>query len=113
MSLTVHKPTRVTHIVLGFHGFVKLYKNVVPSGRGTPSEVTTPAPGRGLRGPEYHGNGLMSLFDDEIVICGEGRLNPGRYSFDFEIAFPSRYLPTSLDVSLLEHHSSLALTRCL
>ena len=110
VSLTVQKPTRVTHIVLGFHGFVKLYKNVVPSGRGTPSEVMTPAPGRGRRGPEYHGNGLMSLFDDEIVICGEGRLSPGRYSFDFEIAFPSHHLPTGLDVSAPERHQSFGLT---
>ena len=98
IHLTVQKPARITHLVLSLHGFVKVYKNPTIPGDGVPSEVKTPSPGRGRSGAQYLGNGLVSLFEDEMVICGEGRLNPGRYSFTFEAQFPFSRLPSSLDV---------------
>lgn len=96
IQLTVLRPTRVMHIVLSLHGFIKVYKNPTAPGEGIPSEVTIPSPGKGRRGTEYHGNGLISLFEDEVVVCGEGRLGAGRYSFAFEAQFPPlEYLAVS------------------
>ena len=44
-------------------------------------------------------NGQASLFQDEVTLCGEGRLDIGLYEFEFELEFPSKGLPTSIDVS--------------
>ena len=101
VHLTVQKPTRITHLVVSLHGFIKVYKYPTQIGQGVPAEVKTPSAGRGRTEAQHHGNGLVSLFEDEVVVCGEGRLNPGRYSFTFESQFPSSRLPSSLDVSLL------------
>ena len=98
IHLTVQKPLRITHIVLSLHGFVKVYKNPTLPGQGVPAEVRTPTPGRGKTGRQYHGNGLVSLFEDELIVCGEGRLIPGQYAFKFESQFPLSHLPSSLDV---------------
>lgn len=46
--------------------------------------------------PQYHGNGL-SLFQDEQVLSGEGRLEPGKYEFGFDLVFPEAELPISID----------------
>ncbi|KAJ3501145.1 hypothetical protein NM208_g16994 [Fusarium decemcellulare] len=47
--------------------------------------------------PRFHGNGLASLFQDEQVLSGEGRLEPGRYEFGFNLMFPEKDLPSSID----------------
>lgn len=50
---------------------------------------------------QYFGNGQASLFQDEVTLCGEGRLEPGIYEFNFELQFPSKGLPTSINVSFV------------
>lgn len=95
--LTVVRPVRITHLVISLHGVVKVFKNTVPSGEATP-EVSSLGPGRGRRGAEYLGNGLATLFEDEVVLCGEGRLKEGIYKFRFEMSFPPYALPSSISV---------------
>ena len=99
VALTVVKPVRITHILVCLHGYAKVFKNQVAPGEGY-AEVGQLGVGRGQRGEEYLGNALMSLFDDEVVLCGEGRLKEGVYRFKFELEFPSKRLPSSIDVSL-------------
>ena len=99
VRLTVQKPTRITHLVISLHGFIKVYKNPTLPGQGVPAEVKTPSAGRGRTGHQYHGNGLLSLFEDEVILAGEGRLVPGKYTFTFESQFLPSRLPSSLDVS--------------
>ena len=98
LDVTVHKVTRLTHIVLSLLGYVKVYKHPVLLGQGVPADVVAPSTGRGRRGTEYHGNGQALLFEEETIICGDGRVTQGRYAFKFSIRFPSRDLPSSLDV---------------
>ncbi|KAE8392423.1 hypothetical protein BDV23DRAFT_151208 [Aspergillus alliaceus] len=93
--LTVSRPVRITHLVVCLHGFVKVFKNTVPSGETAP-DVGFLGPGRGRRGAEYLGNGLATLFEDEVVLCGEGRLKEGIYKFRFEMSFPPYALPSSI-----------------
>ncbi|KAI9931217.1 hypothetical protein ASPWEDRAFT_99934 [Aspergillus wentii DTO 134E9] len=94
--LTVVRPVRITHLVVCLHGFVKVFKNTVPSGEAGP-DVGFLGPGRGHRGAEYLGNGLATLFEDEVVLCGEGRLKEGIYKFRFEMGFPPYNLPSSIN----------------
>ncbi|RAH75297.1 pH response protein PalF [Aspergillus aculeatinus CBS 121060] len=94
--LTVVRPVRITHLVVCLHGYVKVYKNTVPTGESSP-ELGFLGPGRGRRGAEYLGNGLSTLFEDEVVLCGEGRLKEGVYKFRFEMSFPPYALPSSIN----------------
>ncbi|KAH8428418.1 pH response protein PalF [Aspergillus melleus] len=93
--LTVVRPVRITHLVICLHGFVKVFKNTVPSGEASP-DAGFLGPGRGRRGAEYLGNGLATLFENEDVLCGEGRLKEGVYKFRFEMSFPPFALPSSI-----------------
>lgn len=93
--LTVIKPIRVTHLTVALHGFVRVYKN--PNGA-SEAGVEVPATGSS-RKTKYLGNGYASLFQDEIILCGEGRLDVGVYEFEFNLEFPGKGLPSSLDVS--------------
>lgn len=97
--LTVVRPVRITHLVICLHGFVKVFKNTVPAGEPAP-DTGYLGPGRGRRGAEYLGNGLATLFEDEVVLCGDGRLKEGIYKFRFEMGFPPYALPSSLNVRL-------------
>ena len=97
VRLRVLKPTRVTHIAVCLHGFVQVFKNP-----GSPGESVRPnngyqGTGGGKKSGEYFGNGFASLFEDEVVLCGDGRLAEGSYQFNFELEFPDRDLPSSLD----------------
>ncbi|TKA75216.1 hypothetical protein B0A55_05891 [Friedmanniomyces simplex] len=97
VRLRVTKPTRVTHIVVSLHGFVQVYKNPGSPGEGfraNPGHVGT---GSGKKSGEYFGNGFASLFEDEVVLCGDGRLADGSYQFNFELQFPDTDLPSSID----------------
>lgn len=98
--LTVVRPIRITHLVVCLHGFVKVFKNTIPSGEVSP-EMGFLGPGRGRRGAEYLGNGLSTLFEDEVVLCGEGRLKEGVYKFRFEMGFPPYPLPSSINVRFM------------
>lgn len=106
--LTVVRPVRITHLVVCLHGFVKVFKNTVPSGEAGP-DVGFLGPGRGRRGAEYLGNGLATLFEDEVVLCGEGRLKEGIYKFRFEMGFPPYNLPSSINVGSSSFRSCLYL----
>ncbi|KAL4970993.1 pH response protein PalF [Aspergillus stella-maris] len=93
--LTVVRPIRVTHLVISLHGIVKVFKNNVPAGE-APPDIGSLGPGRGRRGSEYLGDGVATLFEDEVVLCGEGRLKEGIYKFRFEMSFPPYALPSSI-----------------
>jgi len=95
--LTVTKGFDITHLVLSLHGYAKVYKHQIPPGEGLPP-VETLGNGKGSRGFEYHGNGLASLFQNEQILCGSGFLKKSVYKFAFEISFPSRNLPSTIDV---------------
>lgn len=100
--LTVVKPVRVTHLVVRLHGHVRVFKTANAPGAGVYQDNGFLGTGRGKRGSEYSGNGYASLFEDEITLCGEGRLDVGRYEFNFELDFPSKGLPSSIDVSSID-----------
>ncbi|KAL1957535.1 hypothetical protein VTO42DRAFT_5761 [Malbranchea cinnamomea] len=93
--LTVTKPVRITHLVVCLHGYAKVFKNAVAPGEQAEDSGYL-GPGRGRRGGEYRGNGFASLFEDEVVLCGEGRLKEGIYKFGFELCFPPYRLPSSI-----------------
>ena len=99
VRLRVLRPVRVTHIVVSLHGYAQVFKNPGSPGEGfraTPGYLGT---GRGKKSAEYFGNGFASLFEDELVLCGDGRLAEGAYQFNFELEFPDTDLPSSIDVS--------------
>lgn len=94
--LAVVKPLRITHLVVALHGYVRVLA--------TPAAVAKipaaqPQAGGGSDRPRYHGSGFASLFQDEQVLSGEGRLEPGKYEFGFDLVFPGKGLPSSIDVS--------------
>ncbi len=99
VRLRVTKPTRVTHIVVSLHGFVQVYKNPGSPGDGFRANAGYVGAGGGKKTGEYFGNGFASLFEDEVVLCGDGRLADGSYQFNFELQFPDTDLPSSIDVS--------------
>ena len=99
VCLTVHKPIRISHLVICLHGFVKVFRNAIAPGDGISRDSAYLGTGRGKRGSEYFGNGFASIFEDEIVLCGDGKLNIGRYEFKFEIDLPLSGIPSSIDVS--------------
>jgi arrestin-related trafficking adapter 9 len=94
--LTVVKPIRVTHLTVCLHGFVRVYKRANEANETLPADVGLTAARDGTK-TQYFGNGHASLFQDEVTLCGEGRLEPGIYEFNFEMEFPSKGLPTSID----------------
>ena len=95
--LAVVKPLRITHLVVSLHGFVQVYKDSTSSAAkgNLPQFPQGDVSGR----PQYHGNGFASLFSDEQVLNGEGRLDPGKYQFNFDLLFPNADLPSSIRVS--------------
>lgn len=92
--LAIVKPIRITHLVVSLHGYVQVVKDPVAMAKIQPA---SPRGGSSVR-PQYHGNGLASLFQDEQVLSGEGRLEAGKYEFGFDLVFPERGLPSSIDV---------------
>ena len=104
VCLTVAKPIRITHVVICLYGYVKVFKSPSSSWDAVPRDGGFQGPGRGRRGSEYFGNGFASLFEDEVILCGEGRLVPGDYEFRFELELPSKGMPSSIDVSTCQTH---------
>ncbi|KAH7328687.1 hypothetical protein B0I35DRAFT_473367 [Stachybotrys elegans] len=94
--LTIVKPVRMTHLVVSLTGFVRVFKDPV-AGFGKMQSAAALLPHGGSTRPQYHGNGLASLFQDEQVLSGEGRLDPGKYEFGFDLVFPEKGLPSSID----------------
>jgi hypothetical protein len=109
--LTVVKPVRITHLTVALHGFVGVYKNATALGEVPPVELAIVQTQTSTKA-RYLGNGYASLFHDEITLCGEGRLEPGVYEFEFNLEFPEKDLPTSINVCarfMFDHRSLLIL----
>lgn len=94
--LSVIKPFRITHLTVALHGYVRAFKSAGAAAQlGPVNPAVASSDGRSFR---YHGNGHASLFQDEQVLCGDGRLKPMRYEFEFDLIFPAKGLPSSIDV---------------
>ncbi|KAF5577250.1 pH-response regulator palF RIM8 [Fusarium pseudoanthophilum] len=93
--IVVVKPVRITHLTVSLHGYVRVLKDPTSVAKAQ-GHIVLPQNGDSAR-PRYHGNGLASLFQDEQVLSGEGRLEPGRYEFGFDLLFPDKGLPSSID----------------
>lgn len=100
IHVTFGKPLRITHLVIRLHGFIKVFNRAKLPGEELSYDESrlTSANGGGRRGMEYFGNGYARLFDEEAVLCGEGRVL-GEYEFRFEMVLPSKNMPSSIDVS--------------
>ncbi len=96
----VLKALRITHLVISLHGYAQVFKNPNAPGDAYKNYCATVGSGKGKKSGSYFGNGFASLFEDEVVLCGEGMLNEGVYHFNFELEFPAKDLPSSIDVSL-------------
>lgn len=96
--LTVVKPVRVTHMVVRLHGHVRVFNTANAPGNAINFDGGFMGTGRMKKGNEQPNHGYASLFEDEITLCGEGRLDVGRYEFNFELDFPSKGVPSSIDV---------------
>ncbi|KAI2618427.1 hypothetical protein GGR54DRAFT_155372 [Hypoxylon sp. NC1633] len=94
--LSVVKPFRITHLTVALHGFVRVYKHAGAGAQLTPVNPAVISHDKN-RSVRYYGNGMASLFQDEQVLCGEGRLKPTRFEFEFDLIFPSKGLPSSID----------------
>jgi hypothetical protein len=92
------KPLRITHLVVSLHGYAQVFKNPNSPGDAYKSYCNTVGSGTGKKGGSYFGNGFVSLFEDEVVLCGEGRLGEGVYHFNFELEFPATGMPSSIEV---------------
>lgn len=117
--LAVVKPIRVTHLTVALRGFVRVYKS--PNAASEPF-VTPEIDSDGVSQFRFLGNGYASLFQDEQVLCADGRLEAGKYEFNFELIFPEHGLPSSIEVSLRffvfrfyesSHDATLVSYRCL
>lgn len=95
MCLTVEKALNFTHLVVNLVGRVDLNLQSTKDAGKRRKEWDA----------EYDdgsGGGIV-LCRDESVLCGEGRLEPGKYEFKFELFFVPvgkmvGGLPSSLDV---------------
>ncbi|KAJ4344009.1 ph-response sensor protein [Ascochyta clinopodiicola] len=95
--IKVVKPLRITHLVVSLHGYAQVFKNPNAPGDAYKTYSATVGSGRGKKQGSYFGNGFVSLFEDEVVLCGEGKLAEGVYHFNFDLEFPSKGLPSSID----------------
>ncbi|KAM0332232.1 hypothetical protein ACHAQA_002508 [Verticillium albo-atrum] len=91
--LTIVKPVRITHLTVALHGYVRVFKGPAIAER----ELANPILTSGRSSAQYHGNGYASLFQDEQVLAGEGRLEAAKYEFQFDLQFPEKGLPSSID----------------
>lgn len=89
---------RITHLTVSLNGYVQVVKDTSASSKTSSSSVSSRLPQGGSHSPQYHGNGLASLFQDEQVLSGEGRLDVSKYQFGFDLVFPSHGLPSSISV---------------
>ncbi|ORY62136.1 or S-antigen, N-terminal domain-containing protein [Pseudomassariella vexata] len=94
--LSVIKPIRITHLTVALHGYIRVYKNAAAAAQLNATNPTV-APDGGSRSFRYYGNGHASLFSDEQVLCGEGRLTARKWEFKFDLILPPKDLPSSID----------------
>lgn len=96
--LVITKPIRITHLVVALHGFVRVFKSP-NTGADQPLVPSSAAPIKGY----------APLFNDEQTLTSDGRLDPGRYEFKFNLLFPTDVaLPSSIDVCPQDHLRSVA-----
>lgn len=87
--------------MVSLHGYAQVFKNPNAPGDAYKNYSATVGLGRGKKQGSYFGNGFVSLFEDEVVLCGEGKLAEGVYHFNFDLEFPSKGLPSSIDVRIM------------
>ncbi|KAH8675323.1 hypothetical protein BX600DRAFT_431910 [Xylariales sp. PMI_506] len=92
--LSVIKPVRLTHLTVCLHGYVQVFKSAAQV---RPLNPAVDLSDRGSKNFKYLGNGHAQLFQDEQVLCGEGRLDARRWQFKFDLIFPEKGLPSSID----------------
>ena len=102
VHLETTKPIRVTHLIVRLHGLVKVTSHSKLPGEPIPYDenllYSTKGPRGGKqRGGEYFGDGFARLFEEEVILCGDGRI-AGNYVFRFDVRLPSMGLPSSIDV---------------
>ena len=102
VHLEASKPIRVTHLIVRLHGLVKVTSHSKLPGEPIPYDEnllnSTKRPRGGKRrGGEYFGDGFARLFEEEVILCGDGRIS-GNYAFRFEMRLPSIGVPSSIDV---------------
>jgi hypothetical protein len=68
--LRVIKPLRITHLVVSLHGYAQVFKNPNSPGDAYKNYASTVGSGKGKKTGGYFGNGFVSLFEDEVVLCG-------------------------------------------
>ncbi|RMZ74064.1 ph response [Pyrenophora seminiperda CCB06] len=95
--IKIVKPLRITHLAVCLHGYAQVFKNPNTPGDAYKNYCSTTGAAKAKKTGSYFGNGFVSLFEDEVVLCGEGRLAEGVYHFNFELEFPSKGLPSSID----------------
>jgi hypothetical protein len=105
VCITVERPLAITHLTVALVGCVDISTSTrETSSRKRRKPEWSVGGGGGLIGPiRGDGNGL-NFCRDEVVLCGEGRLEPGLYKFEFELEFRKipgvgGGLPTSIDVN--------------
>jgi hypothetical protein len=99
--LAVVKPLRITHLVVALYGSVRVFRTAAESDRARAKAVPAQAPTGLASAAVYHEAGQASLFQDEQVLAGDGRLEPQRYEFQFNLKFPRGPLPSSVVVGVL------------
>ena len=95
----IARPTRVTHISVCLHGFAQVFRHA-----GVPGERYRPGAARHQRSSDAATSGFAALFEDEVVLCGDGRLTERTYKFKYELIFPEEGLPSSIDVSFFVYN---------
>ena len=98
--VTVTRPIRIAHVAVCLHGFVKVFANAKPPTDVIARDGSVLGGGTGKRGSEYFGNGFASLFENEVLLSGEGRLEVGSFEFEFDLDLPSAGLPSSISVCM-------------
>lgn len=99
--LAVVKPLRITHLTVCLQGIVRVQKDPTSTSFMSRRSGAVAVPQGSSDRPRYHGQGLASIFQDEQVLCGEGRLEARKYEFHFDLLFPEKRLPSSIDVGPL------------
>jgi hypothetical protein len=101
VCITVERPLAITHLTVSLVGRVDV--DVYASSTREPGAVSRKKRRKVEDWGSYGGDSsAFNICRDELVLCGEGRLEPGVYKFGFELEFCKlpgvEGLPTSLDV---------------
>lgn len=99
VCIKVERPLNITHLVVNLVGRVDLQPSL---------SFGKEIPANSKEWDDDYDDGLsgaITLCRDRMVLCGEGRLEPGVYQFGFQLEFVpvgklASSLPSSLDVSL-------------